>query len=121
MNSVLLIRPEWLDRIINGEKSIEIRGAPCHSKIDTTIGLAYCGPTIDKTNRKIIATAYLSGYKQYNTINEYQSDINKHCSYHEKLPYKKTYGWILDEVQILNEPITFQYKKGAIIWIKLNN
>lgn len=118
MNSILLIRPEWLDKITNGEKIIEIRGTTCKSKINTTIGLAYCGPTIDKLNRKIIATVFLSGYKQYNTIEEYQIDINKHCSYHETLPYKKTYGWILKDIKILNEPIIFEYKRGAVIWVK---
>lgn len=119
MNSILLIRPEWLDKIINGKKTIEIRGTKCQSKINTTIGLAYCGPNVDKNNRKLIATAYLSGYKQYNTIEEYHIDINKHCSYHETLPYKKTYGWILENIKKLEEPVDFTYKKGAVIWIKI--
>jgi len=117
MNSILLIRPEWLNKIKNGEKTIEIRGQPCKSKINKTIGLAYCGPTIDKTKRKIILTAKLSGYKQYNNIDEYNSDINNHCSYHETLPYKKTYGWILEDVCVLKEEIEFEYKKGAVIWV----
>ena len=85
MNSILLIRPEY--KIMNEDKTIEIRWTTWHSKVNTTIGLAYCGPTIDK----IIATAYLSGYKQYKIVNEYKSDIHKHWSYHEKLPHKKTY------------------------------
>ena len=119
MNSVLLIRPEWLNKIKNGEKTIEIRGQTCKSKINTTIGLAYCGPTVDKTKRKIIVTAKLSGYKLYNSIGDYKSDIDKHCSYHETLPYKNTYGWILDDIQVLTEEILFEYKKGAVIWVKI--
>ena len=117
MNSILLIRPEWLDKIINGEKTIEIRGQKCQSKVNTTIGLAYCGPNVNKIDRKIIATVYLSGYKQYNTIEEYQTDRNKHCTHYETLPYKKTYGWILENINRLDNPINFEYKKGAVIWV----
>ena len=121
MDSVLLIRPEWLDKIISGEKTIEIRGTSCKSKINKTIGLAYCGPSVNKQEERIIiGTAKISGYKQYNNIEEYNSDIKKHCFYHEILPYKKTFGWIFEDIKKLDYKKTFEYKKGAVIWILLN-
>lgn len=120
MNSVLLIRKEHLDKILSGEKSIEIRGTPCKSKINTTIGLAYCGLKEKSNTRVIQATATITGNKLYESIDQFKEDSHLHCSTNNELPYKKTYGWLLDNIKVLKQTQTFEYKKGAIIWVKIN-
>ena len=42
-DSILCILPEWLDRILAGEKTAEIRGKPCRSKIGKQIWLRASG------------------------------------------------------------------------------
>ena len=117
MNSVLLVRKEHLDKILFGSKTIEIRGSPCKSKIGRKIGFAYCGLKQKCTKRFIIGTAIISGYKQYHSIEEFKNDKEFHCSNCNSLPYKKTFGWTLYDITLLENPLEFEYKKGAIIWV----
>lgn len=119
MNSVLLVRKEHLDKILFGCKTIEIRGSPCKSKIGKRIGFAYCGQKEKSSQRFIIGTAVISGYKQYHSIEEFKNDEKFHCSSCSSLPYKKTFGWILNDITFLENPVEFEYKKGAIIWVNV--
>ena len=115
--SILLIRKEWLDKILSGEKTIEIRGQNCKSKIGHTIGLSYCG--LKNKEHFIVATVFIEAVKKYHTIDEYNNDYEKHQSKQTALPYKNTYGWILKNIQILDKKVEYTYKKGAIICVSL--
>ncbi|NYC91934.1 hypothetical protein B0I49_005584, partial [Clostridium beijerinckii] len=35
------------------------------------------------------------------------------------IPYKKLYGWILENPIIYNEPIPYEHKQGCVIWVNL--
>lgn len=51
----------------------------------------------------IVGKAEITGLKVYNTLEEFQKDINKHLvTTPKKLP---TYGYILENVQRLEKPI----------------
>ena len=114
--SILLIRPEWLNLILKKEKTIELRGSSCKSKIGDTIGLAYCGPTVNKQSRYVVATVTIKSCNQYLSSVEFKNDFQKH-KFPNDLPYKKTFKWELFNLHILANPQDFLYKKGAVIWV----
>jgi len=121
VNSVLLIKPEYLNQILNELKTIEIRSCSCKSKVGDTIGLAFCGKSYRNKSKQIVATVKIIECKLYENNNDYLIDLNKHLyigSDDLNLPYKKTYGWVFDELKILEVPIIFEHKKGAIVWCK---
>ena len=120
VNSVLLIKSEYLNQILNGLKTIEIRSCSCKSKINETIGIAYCGKNYRNKSKQIVATVKIVDCKLYNNRFDYLNDIKKHLYIGDdiNLPYKNTYGWVFDDLKILDIPVVFEHKKGAIVWCK---
>ena len=118
VNSVLLIKPQYLNLILSNEKSIEIRSCSCKSKVGDTIGLAYCGPLYRNKIKQIVATVMITSCCKYENYEEYAEDNRKHLYISNSLPYKRTYGWSFVDLKILDTPLPFEHKRGAIIWCK---
>lgn len=109
----LIIKPYWLDLILKGKKTLEIRGSST-SKIGEKIyliesrGKVKGTAVIDKTiplNKKL--------WEQLQSFHKVES------SFEELLErYKKPYAWSLTNVAILKAPFDYEKHHGAVIWIK---
>lgn len=107
--SVLILKPEWLDAILSRGKRMEIRGSLTH-KVGQRIGLM-----ASKTHH-ISGMATITGCVGPMAVDEFVSLENQHHCTTRNLPYKKTYGWVLDDVVTLPSPIPHQRKPGAIVF-----
>ena len=38
----------------------------------------------------------------------------------DRLPYEKTYAWVMAEPKPLSQPIPYKHPSGAVIWVRLN-
>jgi hypothetical protein len=109
----LLIRSPWIERILEGSKSWEIRGF--NTGVRGTIALIRSG------SGKIVGTCDLVDVLGPLTLEDMRDNVSKSgedCAL-TSLPYVKTYAWVLKNARPLEEPIPYAHPHGAIIWVKL--
>lgn len=113
MNDCLIIKKKFLDKIIRGEKTWEIRGSQTLKR--GLIGL------IESGSGKVVATCEvinchgpftIEELKKYNDKTQIENEFN--------IKYKKIYAWELGNIKKLDNPIHYKHPQGAIIWVKVN-
>lgn len=111
----LIIKPKWADLILDGWKTMELRGS--NTNIRGTIGIIKSGTS------KIYGTVELVGCEKLNEVNYYRL-----CSNHqvrdvrfEDIPYKNLWGWILANPIRYKEPIEYEHKQGCVIWVNIES
>lgn len=110
----LLIRAPYIQYILAGKKIIEFRGS--RTTIRGTIALIESGSGLIK------GTAELYDVEGPNTLEEYNERAKANMGEGKpQLPYQKTYGWLLRNVEQDAEPIPYVHPQGAVIWVKLND
>lgn len=107
----LIIKKQWLDLILNGKKSWEIRGSK--TKTRGKIELIQSGSGL------VIGCCEIVDCFELNFL-DFQNSINKHqIKDFNKLPYKKTYAWVINKAQKYEAPRKYNHPKGAVIWVKV--
>ena len=107
----LVIKQPWIDYIIDGKKTWEIRGS--NTKIRGKIFLIQSGSGLIVGSCELIDSIPLN-------IDLYQKGIQHHCiSNINNLPYKNTYAWVITNPKRFKEPIKYKHPKGAIIWVNV--
>ena len=114
--SGLIIKSPWIDMILSGEKTWEIRGMRTIKK--EWIALIKSG------SKKIFGICRIIDVKGPLTLKEFQDTFEKHRVPPEKikrdgLPYKKTYAWVIRDVLQFEVPIQYEHPSGAVIWVNL--
>lgn len=111
---ILIIKQFWLDKIEAGEKSIEIRGSKCTSKL----GREFLMSASDSCT--VTSKAHMLECIGPLTLTEYNNLRSKHCvpaRWQGKagLPYAETYAWVLGNVERVR-PHAFKRKRGSVVW-----
>lgn len=114
----LLIRQPWIDFILSGDKTWEIRGSK--TNIRGTIGL------IQSQSGLIVGTADLVGCTPALTVEDMNKSHKLHCISElfddYNMPYGgRPYAWILLGAKRLEKPIPYKHPQGAVIWVNLEN
>ena len=107
----LIIRSPYIDLILDGKKKWEIRGS--NTNIRGKIALIKSG------SKKI--------YGEVNLVDSFEIDLDLYNEYHinmygrkvGKLPYKRTFAWVLNEPVKYKESINYNHPQGAVIWVNL--
>lgn len=107
----LIIKDTWIEKILNGEKTWEIRGS--NTKIRGTIALIKSGTGMifgtAVLNRSFAITpeAFAQGYKNHRIPETVE------------MPYKQPHVWELSAVKRYESPIPYKHPQGAVIWVNL--
>ena len=109
-SNILIVKPFWADKLLSGEKRMEIRGQRCPSKLNSTIYISNSG------TQKVYGSLVIEKCIGPMSSEEFESFQEMHKV--SKSPYKKTYGWVCTNPVIFETPISYIHKKGAIIWLK---
>ena len=108
----LIIKSPWIELILTGHKTWEIRGN--NTKTRGPIALIKGG------TKTIVGIAKLKKVKGPLSPKDFLSHKQKHLTPDEDIqdgmPYEKTYAWVLGDVLELNEPVPYNHKMGSIIW-----
>jgi hypothetical protein len=109
----LVVKSPWIDLILKGEKTWEIRGS--NTKIRGEIALIKSG------TGTILGTVDLVDSKPL-TLEEYQESeayhrISKESTF--QAPYKKIHAWVLKNPVLFEDPIPYEHPQGAVIWVNL--
>ena len=106
MTKILILKKHWLDRILSGEKTLEIRGAPLKS------GTYYLG-----CKKTIYAVATTGPPIAIATVDQWDSLRSQHRVESAEPPYAKTFGLPILHVQRVNR-MPFAHPRGAIGIVK---
>ena len=108
----VLIRSPWVDMILDGKKTWEIRGQ--NPKLRGEIALIQSG------SGTVVGVCELLDVHGPLSEDEYFGNSYRHRgdpTYN--LPYDKTYAWELTNVRRLKKPVPYDHPSGAVIWVKL--
>ena len=107
----LIIKQPWIDYILDGKKTWEIRGSKTH--IRGQIELIQSGSGL------VVGCCELVDCLPLN-IDDYRLNIAKHnITNVETLPYNKTYAWVITNAKRYENPRKYKHPNGAIIWVNL--
>ena len=109
---VLLMKARWLDLILSGKKTWEIRGTQTTQRGIIHLALSGAGGQIAGQCR--ITKSY--------TIN--RKTLSKHFTKHRIedlsiVTYRKPHVWEISHVRRYKQPFLFGHPQGAVIWVRL--
>lgn len=110
----LIIRSPWVEKILDGKKTWEIRGSYTH--IRGKIALIRGGSGL------VVGTCELVGVVGPLTRKDFQKNARKaglSKSEARSLPYERTYAWVLKSPAKLRRPRAYRHPSGAVIWVRL--
>lgn len=110
----LIIKKIWLDLILSGKKTWEIRGTK--TKIRGKIAL------IESGSGTIVGHAELVDVVGPLTTIDLLANVNKHRVAPEIIKtgirYEKPYAWIFKNAKRYAKPRPYRHPYGAVIWVK---
>jgi hypothetical protein len=107
----LIIKEPWIDKILSGEKTWEIRGS--NTKRRGTISLIQSGTGMIFGTVDLVDTIRV-GFK------EFRDGRDKHQIWSVGLPsYRQNWAWVLENPVRHPEPIPYKHPQGAVIWVNL--
>jgi len=113
MNALQIQHPH-IDKILDGEKTWEIRGS--RTNVRGRIGLIASG------SGTVIGVCELVDCIGPLTAEEYSKNARKagkHPSEAILGYYRQTFAWVLENARKLKRPVEYQHKPGAVIWVRL--
>ena len=108
----LVVKKQWLDKIVAGEKAWEIRG--CATKRRGWIHFAE-----SKAGGKLVGRARLVDCipipKQ-----TFSKHVRQHCVANvSEIPYKRIFAWVLENAERFSKPYVYKHRPGAVIWVSV--
>lgn len=114
----LIVKKKWLDLILSGEKTWEIRGH--NTKIRGRIGLVEYGSGLVVGQCEIIDSFPANaknGYVEGLTHNA----VHKHgiMDWKSTVKYNNPHVWVIKNAKRYKRPCPYVHPKGAVIWVKI--
>ena len=110
--SILVVREPWVSMILDGKKTMEIRGFKCNKTPGEYVYFSESG------TGTIAGVARFVESIRFHTEEEMRNSQDKHCvPAYAHVPYKKIYGWVFSDAQRI-PPVKYHVKRGSIVWRK---
>jgi len=110
--TILLIKPQWGEKVLGGKKSWEIRGTT--TKKRGRIALAFSGTGMKYGEVTLTDAIPL-------TKELWEQNMDKHCvnDTWENVckRYAHPYAWVLTEPETYAQPVGYIHPAGAVIWV----
>jgi hypothetical protein len=108
-DSILIIKPCWLDLILSGMKTLEVRAMGCSSKVGKRIWLCASGQSMVVGSAVVVASIGPLSCSEWYAMRRF------HCVPGPRFYGDRTFGWWLRDVKrVMPVPIT--RKSGSVIW-----
>jgi hypothetical protein len=111
----LLIHGRWLEQIVRGTKTWELRGSK--TAVRGLIGLIEAGA------KRVVGTAVVRDVVGPLSVAQLRRATDRHgvpsAELGRVLPYRRTYAWVLADSRRLRRPVRYEHPPGAVIWVKL--
>ncbi len=105
----LVVKKEWLDKILVGEKDWEIRGCATTRRGWVHLAQSRAGGTLVGRARLV------------DCVQIARSTFMKHVHHHcvprlSMVPYKRIFAWVLEDAERFMRPLVYKHRQGAVIW-----
>jgi hypothetical protein len=110
----LLTRKQWLNMILSGRKTWEIRGNATMTRGRIVLIESGSGTVVGKCDLVDVV-----GPLSLHQLKANASKIGVEPKVIDGTPYRNTYAWVLDSAVRLPRPIPYNHPAGAVIWVKL--
>jgi len=111
----LLIRHPWIDMILDGKKTWEIRGT--NTAIRGVIGLI---PSRSGTIAGVCEVVDCIGPLSDREFRKNAKKAGMRPCEAELGWYRNTYAWVLTSPRYLQRPVPYKHPSGAVIWVNLD-
>lgn len=108
---ILVVKPQWLDMLLSGEKTIEIRSSACRKPIGTHIYLSA------SRTQQVSGRAVFAGCDGPLSRAAWDELRGGHRVDGDPM-YTRSYAWIFRDPVRFDPPIAYRARKGAIVWRK---
>ena len=115
MLRALLIRHPWIDLILDGKKTWEIRGS--RTGIRGTVALVPSGSGM------VVGVCDLVGCIGPLTAEGFRKNASKAGMGPTEATlgrYRQTYAWVIKKPRYLKRPVPYLHPSGAVIWVNLS-
>ena len=111
-DTVLVVQNPWLDMILSGSKTWEIRGG--HTKQRGKIHLALSGGGGRIVGRCRLVDSFPIGRT------ELERHVDKHCIDNTNtITYPRPHAWVVVDPVRYDRPFEYDHPHGAVRWVKL--
>jgi hypothetical protein len=110
----LLVQHPWIDKILDGTKTWEIRGS--RTTIRETIGLI---PSRSGTVIGVCDVVDCIGPLSPDAFRRNARKAGMRPS-EAKSGYANTYAWVMSRPRLLKNPVRYRHPSGAVIWVILD-
>jgi hypothetical protein len=113
----LLIKPPWIDMILAGQKTWELRGSGTQHRGEVALIQSGSGTVVGLTTL-VDVLGPLSNAELLRSVSKHgvkASDIRA------GMRYAQTYAWVFEGARRLRSPVPYQHPAGAVIWVKLGD
>ena len=106
----LVVKKKWLDLILAGQKTWEIRGSSTSKRGWVHFAESQAGGKL--RGRARLVNCFLVPKESF------QRHYKKHCVPSlTMVPYVKIYAWVLEDAEEFKKPFEYEHKQGAVIWV----
>ena len=108
----LVVKKEWLDKILSGEKTWEIRGCPTERRGWIHLAESQAGG-------KLVGRAWLGECLSIKEEN-FAKHVKRHCVTDlEVITYNRIFAWVLSKAKRFRKPFRYTHTPGAVIWVSV--
>ena len=112
----LLIRQPWIDMVLVGQKTWELRGRKTLTRGEIALIESGSGTVVGLTTLVDVVGPLSKA--------ELLRSVSKHCvkpsDIRGRTRYDKTYAWVLEGSRPLRRPVPYTHPSGAVIWVNLS-
>ena len=112
--TILIVREPWLSHILNGRKTLEVRGTPCRKPVGTKVFLALSG-----AGGLIYGSVVFAGTRGPMSAREFNDAKAQHLVANGRPYGSATHGWKLTQPKKFFKPVKYTVKKGCVVWAKM--
>jgi len=113
LERALIVRKPWIDLILSGQKTWEMRSRPTNVRGEIGLIEAGSGLVVGSVNVVDSAMFRLTKHGFYETL-----DKHRLCNYDDT---KWKYWWELKNPKHFEMPIPYQHPRGAVVWVNIKN
>lgn len=106
----LIIRQPWINLILQGEKTWELRGTQTHKRGRIALIQSQSGLVLGECDLVDCILLDKKTFEENKHKHQAKSDFSQ--------VYKKTYAWVLTNPKRYQKPISYTHPQGAVIWVK---
>ena len=108
----LVVKKKWLDLILAGQKTWEIRGSSTSKRGWVHFAESQAGGKLRGRARLVNCFPV--------PRESFQRHYKKHCVPSlTMVPYVTPYAWVLEDAEEFEKPFEYEHKLGAVIWINV--